>query len=146
MSSLLSALSSLCAPRSSRPLSDLLPLSTHICTSNNAGKLYRFRAAHLWRLDEGTDEYSTSLKYLSFDSHAGAQARRLLRSCTRSTLYRRWSPLECMSTHPEGKTCSDPFECFFSMTLHEMYCEQALERRSISSSTSVCLNGHSHSR
>jgi hypothetical protein len=38
------------------------------------GKLYRFRAAHLWRLDEGTKEYSTSLKYLSFDSHAGDEA------------------------------------------------------------------------
>jgi hypothetical protein len=38
------------------------------------GKLYRFRAAHLWRLDEGTKEYSKSLKYLSFDSHAGDEA------------------------------------------------------------------------
>mmetsp|Transcript_28097 Transcript_28097/g.45024 ORF Transcript_28097/g.45024 Transcript_28097/m.45024 type:complete len:331 (+) Transcript_28097:1708-2700(+) len=39
-----------------------------------AGKLYRFRAAHLWRLDEGTKEYSASLKYFSFESHAGLKA------------------------------------------------------------------------
>lgn len=39
-----------------------------------AGKLYRFRAAHLWRLDEGTEEYSTELKYLTFDSHSGELA------------------------------------------------------------------------
>ena len=39
-----------------------------------AGKLYRFRAAHLWRLDEGTDEYSTSKKYIAFESHAHYEA------------------------------------------------------------------------
>jgi hypothetical protein len=48
-------------------------LTVHVLRCR-AGKLYRFRALHLWAADEQADYFSADVKYLSFDSLSGVAA------------------------------------------------------------------------